>query len=530
MLEHASGRILYNEARPPVVVVGAGPGGAAAALLAAEKGYKVLVITKYLPIRGQQIHLDSSQEKLLEQFRDPNDPLDTMFFERLKATRSNIPLVGSVAGYTASVESIERYWLHKLWKARKDGKIQLVTSQQGELADVNLENNTITIKKPDSSTVTIPFQHLVDASGVPRVATRLADKAENREDIETPLPDQLQHPHAAQGTAILRLNEDRKDAYPKLKHGMIEFAPTIFVPKFSAEETRALKDRFNWDEVYPPKVYIIANADRTKFYVGGEIPSSILKIADEAQKRAEVERWSRYMLEHHFGIKSEDLYIKGQTEEEKREKADKYVGKYEDRYGIKLTAEAAMTAARKKADLQVTAFAMTLTQLDNPARDVSQNHNGSHVMVSIGDALQSPNFHRGHGLNDALRGAREFGQCLPRADSGGTFDLERFEGFTQALHNEHAKRMREIQKEYKAKEQEFSAKEDKHEASVKTAAVDENQPVEKTRKEKAVRLVEPAVPLSSNRATMFNQQGTGRQTARTDANEAQRRHTITKPR
>ncbi|GEM_PF-6971888 len=448
---------VYKNNDPPIVVIGAGPSGLALALGVLDKGYKVLLVTKYPYVtRAQRMKLDNATMKTLEKYYDKKNPKDIKFFNELKRSQS-------IFGGTHSVGSIERFLLRKVDDKIAAGMhITKIDERSGSLKDVNLNEQkvTITIKtKSDDkiqivkneTTQEVPFLHLIDASGSRRTAFQLvADKdKDKKEEISEKLNANI---HLAQGTAIFRIDEDKKKAFPQLDKKEVNFLfpKTVHIPKLSNEEVGYLKKEFKWEYDFPPNTYIITNADRTKFYVGGDIPSSILQIEDKAVKREQVEAWSRYILERHFNINDtkNDLTI---VKEVTQAKIDKYKEKYN------LDDDEAKRAATSKINLSVTAFSLeNLSRVKDPIRNVSTNEGEVRVFAGIGDTMQDPYFHKAHGVNDAFTEVNEFLNCLPDKKSKRSFNLDSLSKLYTKLTKQHDERLKDSSKEHAAKQSHFA--------------------------------------------------------------------------
>jgi hypothetical protein len=401
----------FDADNPPIVVVGAGISGSIAALGATAKGYPVVLITKYqTPTRTQEVFLNSAEIKSLEsKFKDNNDNKDREFFRKLNNN-------------TVSIKSIERFLHRKLKQAREEGLIDYLDASQGKLTDISTEHLQVTITDPQGKTATISFRHIVDASGTSRTAFKLAKRKERGADIDQLVEEHIefQPPHKSYGTATFHLKEHVSSNIELRNTPLITkvwniikspiASQTIHRPTFSQNEIEALQKAFGWDHNYQPTVYIITDEKRKKFYVGGEIPESILKDLDQ------VEKWSRYILLHHFVIEEDKLIIRDHNE-----------------------------------DKRVTSFPIRLRRLIDPVQELSKNPLDSCVLAGIGDCVQDPYFLQSHGANDAIKGAIAFLECLPENNSDQLFNKDKFKLFINELYREHHLRMKDENKVYQHK-------------------------------------------------------------------------------
>jgi hypothetical protein len=440
-----------------IVVLGAGPAGALAALSAAEKNYPVVLITKYpYPTRGQRVKLDSDAVKTLKAFCDPHHPLDKELFAELQHT-----------GNTVAIETIEEFLWRKIKNKVDEGKIRFFDETTALLTNIHhglFEDPTITIthktgEEPHEET--IDMLHLIDASGSSaRTAFQMTadvsvETLQHSRTLRTAYEkdyDELAHP--AQGTTIFHLRreaiEPDSEVHRKLSRKWWEkiHPQTIFVPKFSSAALSYLQKTFAWDEDYPPTTYIISDAKREQFYVGGEIPSGILKIKDPLVRREAVIQWNQYILQHHFGLTKDMLSMQENGSQEALSLSYEAKG---------LSPALAARVARSKINMDATAFDMKLSKLEDPVRNLSHTV-GQHVMLALGDAFQSPHFHRAHGCNDALKSAKKFADCLPRntGTSMPLFGFAKFKSYSDKIRSAHDDRLRKIAVDYAQKGDETS--------------------------------------------------------------------------
>lgn len=406
---------------PPIVVVGAGIAGTAFALGAAKKGYKVTLVTKYdTPgARTQRVKVDKKQIQFLKQFFDSSDPKDRKLFEELEATS------------VAQIGGIEKFLHRKLQKVMASNKdsVTLITEKEGQLAAVDMQSAHITVDYARSGKRTIPFKHVIDASGTERVAYMLAHGVsprdrQRRQEWESEIAHQPRH--RAQGTASFSLAEGAVFK-PSLRHRILP--GVIHKVRISKKNQALLAAEFGWKESYAPNVYVITNKTRTKFYVGGDIPQHFLTLPPEEKKEA-VEKWSKTLLHLSRGIDKDHLIIKG------KEKRQGENGIASDNSGEERREEA---AALKKINLRTTAFHLRLTR---PHHFRVSTEKKDEQLVLLGDGIQSSYFHKAHGLNDALLGAEELLGVIPPNHVNRLPNWTRWDGFVDNLVRQHDGRLK----------------------------------------------------------------------------------------
>jgi 2-polyprenyl-6-methoxyphenol hydroxylase-like FAD-dependent oxidoreductase len=475
----------FQEAsNPPIIIVGGGVAGLPMAIGAARKGYKVVLITKYpYAILTQRILLNanSSEFKLLKKLNDGSDQ-DKKFFSTLEKNHG-----------TVSLGSLTRFLQRKLAAEMKTNpNITLIDETKGELTAVDLTKNTVTValeERPNSATdaekkpamraeVNLPFKSLIDASGAHRIAARKAaetelnnanEKTQGKEKLpqtdaeklaaETQLQDiyqeklTVQRPHIAQGTAIFHLKLGENDQLTPAQKITRKNIKSVNVLWFDKKETRFLTDHFSWEKSYPPKIYVIANAQRTKFYVGGEIPSYITDKSNglsPAERKAKVEQWYKYMLSR-AGIPTDQLTI-AQSEEriEKRKAGLKKKG---------FSETSAENISNKKNTLGVTYFNMEMTRAKDPIRDVSKPDEpaNTRMFLTVGDANQTADYHYAYGAQHALRAADEFLAALPENKKNPPFNAAKFSKFTNKIRAENEELMQSTKYLYQFREAIYGA-------------------------------------------------------------------------
>lgn len=490
---------LANDFRnPPIVIIGGGLAGLTAALGAVKKGFSVLVISKYSSVsRSQRVKVAKAkylqnftlEKKVVNKTNEEENIADVKFFKKFDDNQK-----------TAAIGTVEYFLLRKVRAAADAGLLVFMDERHGELSGVNLKEKNITVDyyfdqlrktiseqithfrndlRIESSseltnintkrekilptvkllgnanikTICIPFRHLIDASGTQRVAfMKAAGNPKSREEIETKFS--LQHPHPAQGTVIFHVDKTQS----KKKNFSSHYSPThkikklnrVHIIKFNTQQFLALKS-LGWEASYPPSTYIITNKNQSKIYLGGDIPSSITSKENTLslkERREKVIEWGKHIISHYFNLCADDLKLPD-LEKKKISYKKKYDG------------EIVGKAAEKKVFLSVTYFDMNnLSRLKYPVNDLSTDKS-NHVFIALGDALQSPHFHRAHGAEDAIRGAKTFIDYLPEANSEESFNLEKYQQFVNKLLIQHEKRLREIN--------------DKYEARIKHSANDEKQ-------------------------------------------------------
>lgn len=413
----------------PTIIVGDGIAGSLSALGAAKKGNAVILLSEYdAPSRTNRVFLNKASKDQLLKYKDENDPLDTIFFEKLNRNR-HLPIL---EGTTTSIRSIEKF-LHRKIKQfpnilvlKNDKDAQ---SQNKYPLKINPDNKKIALTK----NLEIPFAHLVDASGSKRaihkknpdlfeeISHDLLEKTVNKEKHIYPM---LNNP--ANGTAVFHLKKliPEEKEKPLLK----KRSKNLFTLEFDQKDLEDLK-RFGWKHNFPPKIYLITDQTKEKIYAGGDIPSDYMKLSN-LDRIEETQKWFKYMITNRFKEVSENqLYIKG-WEADGKEENDR-VKKYTNKQGqYQLSENQARNLSRKKASLSIGTFDITLSSLENPIKVFRNDSSGNSVCVALGDAARSAHFHYAHGANDAISDAISFVECLPNIESGGkrsAFDIDKFE-------------------------------------------------------------------------------------------------------
>lgn len=434
---------LSNTEDAPIVVVGAGPGGAIAALEAIAKGHKVVVVTKYPYVtRTQRIKISNKNIKILQKYRIADDEEDKKFFEKLSSNSG-----------TASIGGIERYLKRKLEAAASasNGDVHLIDDTQGELTAVNTTDKTVTLTqfnkrngkdKHKVDDVTFNFRHLVDASGTKRAAYHLAWRGK----IDKPIGQQAHH--LAQGTTVFKVTQP--ESYGKMQN-IINKIKDLILPgvihkvRFSKADVGYLRNTFGWDKNYKPTVYIIANKKGDKFYVGGEIPDVILSIQDADERRQKIIAWNQYALETRFRNKNVgdiNIYVK------ENESLHDLSGNADTNRHDEVEAEAAF----KKIENRVTGFNMLLSRVKKAINNISTVKDEPVMVVAVGDALQSADFHQAHGINDAIFLGHEFGHALPHHDDKkNKFNIVKYSSAVNSVMETHDKRVQRRDKRYEKK-------------------------------------------------------------------------------
>lgn len=407
-----------SEDESPIVVVGAGLSGSALAVGLAQKGYPVVLMSKHAAgSRSQQIKLDKKSIKFLKRFFDSSDPRDRKIIENLERNS------------TETIGGIEKF-LHR--KVKSETNVRLITEDEEELVGVDMQLGKITVEGKDKKKREIPFRHIIDSSGNARVAYMLANGVDpkDRGDPERKKWESAigyQPKHAAQGTASLHL------AKGNYKPGFLRkmLFKTIHKVRVSKKDVAFLQKRFGWEQTSPPQVYVISNNERTKFYVGGDVPERFLHL-DEKRKKEEVEAWTKCLLSISTGLKEEDLYVK----EKSNAKEEKQGLEKEEQ-----ESESKAKAQLEKLNLKRTVFHLKLMRA---TRMVLSNPEENKHLFLIGDAIQSAYFHEVHGSNDALAAVEKFLECLPDKNSNKEFDMPKWIEFVNSLVEQHDKRMRKV--------------------------------------------------------------------------------------
>ncbi|STX29511.1 Uncharacterised protein [Legionella beliardensis] len=416
----------------PIVIMGGGPSGLSTALAALSKGYDVLLVTEYpYSVRTQNVFVkDKEARKILLSHVDPNNADDVRFRDKF------IKNDGILA-----IQEVENFLLRKLKEfPNKTNHFIHLDRRVAKLTEIDPSSSTVTLTDINQNQHTIPYLHIVDATGNKREAFRLVH-SKTADDISEPL---VRLPHEAQGTATFHLDKEViEKKYPKLQNK----SGYTYKLNFKEEDIKELQLKFGWNHDRAPQVYIFANRAHTRLYVGGEIPGFYTKIrlfdeannrdikAENALRREQIEAWCKHMVCKRFAIDPNDLYIKG--DEAQPAEFQKQKEKFQKRHH--LDGPLAEEAAKKQHQLSVTGFDLTLSRLKNPVQRLSANN--QHWLVAVGDALQSPHFHLSHGISDGLTTGQQFAECLPPRDSDNLFNAEKFADYVHDLRNLHKRTM-----------------------------------------------------------------------------------------
>lgn len=345
-----------------VFVVGMGPAGLAAAILAAQKGFSVMIADPRVEItRGQRVQIDNNTVQFLTSLKKVNDLQDDEFFNR-KLSRN-----GEV---TVELKDIQKYLLRKL------SLYPAITTRQGyrvESIDPNFQK--LTIKKVQSDIEEkISFAHLAAADGSHHeVANLLNAHGDARFKIHhEKIIQSLQPRNPESGTITLQVMPNQT-LPPRPAH----------VNKFRLSDMPRLK-KYGWNQPYFPKVYVFSNQSNTKLFVSGEIPKSIYLMKNKEEQRRALVSWGNLMANILLGYNVNQLRLV-----EKESKTNP-------------------TKASAKNKLKTTAFQLELYAADKGCVNLGQN--GSFTL--LGDAFKNANFFFSHGVNDAILDAQKFVTCL----------------------------------------------------------------------------------------------------------------------
>jgi hypothetical protein len=434
----------------PIIIIGGGPAGAACALGALKKGYDVVLVSYHTyGLRTQRVALrDPLAQNFLLSFIDENEKDDIQFRTKLEKNR-----------FLVSISSIERFLHRKILSTQKlpnsssafpvYGNYRNIRREEGVLSSVNPTSKTIIIENDKNEEEIISFKHLIDASGAKHAVFQLAKNS-----IEA-LPELYESeslgelPHFSQGTALFSFKPSLIQKHRKYRAIQEKFSRDgKYHLDFTKENIEELKLKFGYNHSKSPTVYIFANREHTKLFVGGEIPGFITKIrvpgVDNAPDKAQEEeikhnaavKWFKHMLYLQFGIKAKDLHLIG-------EKGGKYKQRVKNFIEInQVDKKSANTLAKNKSKLGVTTFELKLTRLKHPIIELSDN--AENLLVAVGDALQSPHFHTGTGLVDALNTVDKFIQALPEKQASQQFDLHSYSTYVEKLKRKHKSTIKSI--------------------------------------------------------------------------------------
>lgn len=408
------------------VVAGMGPGGLVAAIEAHRKGYDVIIFDDREHFtRSQRIRLDKEIVDYLKALA-PHSLDDKKVLERINAENDTVKIGFLQKFLEKKLKDLKGVGIQKAPEIRKGSKHKI------EGFDISGHHNLLKVTH-DGKPETIHFDHFVAADGARhQMADRLNASLEASEPHKKKKilfhPFETQTRQAAHGTVSLR----SKTGQPiKLKKRDLTFS--------DAKKLKVRGGKYAWNEPYPPKTILLSNSDRTEFYLAGEIPQAILDITKgpppiAAKKtklqQEELTKWAKLIMELKYGV----------IEKPSPEELSKNPKLLAQPLELDIQAEAPVppegtnTAAEiekiKEANkiiteenkMKTTAFTVILSYSESPCVELNK---GVHF-TSIGDASMTPNFHLGHGANDAISEGRSVVENLPATNASGKFNSKKF--------------------------------------------------------------------------------------------------------
>lgn len=420
-----------------IIIVGLGPAGLVAALEACAANKKVIAFTdrdKY--IRGQTVLLSKDTLDYLRQYSDKTNVEDQKFLQRCGARG------------TAQIKDIEKFLYSKL---REDKNITIIPIKDVEIESVGNDIESSFVKLSDGRK--FYASHIIAADGekskfcalmnqtihsniryedrshherhlyhaavqlqrkYPECALLQAsfdpDDEKTLEILEENLSKKLEGNHGLilnlQDKRLYYYNHHKTDISPFLgKSSQTNTMDALIhaIAKLKDEEIRTatLKERYlidtitnaqppkhasqdlklpptlsnlrsylslGWDRLFYPNGYILSNPNNTKFYFVGEIPSSLFEETDLDKKTEDLKNWACIAIQNELGYEPESLEIrKGRPDKDK---------------------------------LQASAFIVKRKFCQDPLTKLPGG-----FFAIVGDALSTPNYNLGSGLNDAIKGS-----------------------------------------------------------------------------------------------------------------------------
>jgi 2-polyprenyl-6-methoxyphenol hydroxylase-like FAD-dependent oxidoreductase len=438
------------DARDPIVISGMGPGGLAAAVMAARQGLPVIIVENRDHFsRVQRLHADGKTMAFLESLRDPNNPLDTKFFEEQcfssapkrtepistepkdttetintnQATSTQPKNTGQDSSEEESSEEeifqrtpdavvelkdIQAFLERKLIEFSKqpNARIEIRRGKGHEITQIDPVTQTVSLKKPDG---TIEdgrrFSHAIAADGARGGLIKLLNGSKSEGYQVNSSKIDVQTRQADVGTMSVQAKEGAK--LPKT-----EFDGTGV--NFKVEHLKRLSE-MGWEQPYLPKCRVFRNEEGTKFFYSGEIPKAIKNMPKDTDEQKALQKqalaeWGKFAVSVVMELNENDLEVPTKAKEPVANKDGE----------IDPDAQKKYERSKEKDNLRTTAFELELYRSDKAVLKLGQG--GAFALV--GDAFQNANFFYGHGLNDAIQSGIKMVQCI---DGKDTFRFDEFE-------------------------------------------------------------------------------------------------------
>jgi hypothetical protein len=362
-----------------LIIVGMGLAGLTAAIKLALQGEKNIVVFEKREhfSRLQKVLLDTDSEKFItslvckSKYKDLQKDMaqkDIAFHRYLKKNKNKI-----------EVYKIQDFLKRKLYDIAEEDQIQVKQGGDVSIESIDMNNRKVYFSEKGDKKM-MSFNHLVAADGARHAVCNLLRAHNSNCDINYEKPEDMQIMHKACGAISLKLKDGNEP-------------PEILKEKdiVNLENLEKLK-KLDWERPFFPRSYIWPNDDNTKFYLGGEIPESILKLNDK-ERTEKLEKWGKLLINLSYGISEDQIGIyKSESENPKAIEMNK---------------------------LKATAFSLDLEYADKNSIRINNSENSISL---LGDAARNANFFLTHGANDAISDGIEYAKNINK----GRFDIDSF--------------------------------------------------------------------------------------------------------
>src|SRR3990167_1741145 len=373
----------YDNSSNNVVVIGLGPIGLAAAIEACQAGLNVTAITDR-PLGKQKggytrkpiLLLNETSFEYLESLVGKNavhaylakNKLEEFQFKQMNFNKNTTEIV---TYYFISVHDLENLLYEKLKEYKKNNQI-IIEEPPNQFT--RIEKHAVIVQHPNRKEERIPFQYLIGADGSKHPS---ADKVGGIQYESTYDKSQTCTTHTAVEFSI---DTDLKESLiPFVYPSPNQKRETL--PFFQTNSKRPTMEEYlnvGWKLSSPPEARIFL-AKHT-LYVGTELPPNIFNLPNGEEKQEKILAWTKLVLRT---ILPPDK-VETLTPKQYKNKKDVY--------------------QQEKQRKQITTFEVDLQQTNQAIVRLPQIPPSSEnaYFLPVGDALHTPHYHLGTGVNDGL--------------------------------------------------------------------------------------------------------------------------------